>query len=45
MPRKLYSTGSSAVMMLVSGVFSRFSAEYSVEVLPLPVGPVTSTMP
>ncbi len=26
MPRKLYSTGSSAVMMLVSGVFRRFRA-------------------
>jgi len=25
-PRKLYSTGSSAVIMLVSGVFKRFNA-------------------
>ena len=32
-------------MMLVSDVFRLCSAEYSVEVLPEPVGPVTSTMP
>ncbi len=32
-------------MMLVSGVFSRAIEEYSVLVLPEPVGPVTSTMP
>ena len=32
-------------MMFVSGVLMREIAEYSVLVLPLPVGPVTSTMP
>ena len=32
-------------MMLVSGVLSREIEEYSVLVLPDPVGPVTSTMP
>ena len=32
-------------MIFVSGWFRWFSAEYSVVVLPLPVGPVTSTMP
>ena len=32
-------------MMLVSGVFRRATEEYSVFVLPDPVGPVTSTMP
>ena len=41
----LNSTGSSAVMMLVSGVLMREIDEYSVLVLPLPVGPVTRTMP
>ena len=41
----LYSTGSSTVMMLMSGLLMRVSAEYSVVVLPDPVGPVTSTMP
>ena len=40
-----YSTGSSAVRSLVSSVFSSLSAAYSVVVLPLPVGPVTITMP
>ena len=44
-PARLNSTGSSAVMMLVSGVLIFEIAEYSVFVLPLPVGPVTSTMP
>ena len=44
-PGRLNSTGSSAVMMLVSGVLIREIDEYSVLVLPLPVGPVTSTMP
>src|SRR5580765_501183 len=39
------STGSSAVMMLVSGWFKREIEEYRVFVLPDPVGPVTSTMP
>ena len=45
MPGKLNSTGSSAVMMLVSTVFSLAMDEYRVFVLPEPVGPVTSTMP
>ena len=45
MPARLNSTGSSAVMMLVSGVLIFAIDEYSVFVLPLPVGPVTSTMP
>src|SRR4029077_2711309 len=44
-PARLYSTGSSAVMMFTSIVLTRESAEYSVVVLPEPVGPVTSTMP
>jgi hypothetical protein len=41
MPASWYSTGSSMVMILSST--ERIS--YSVVVLPLPVGPVTSTMP
>jgi hypothetical protein len=41
----LYSTGSSAVLMLTLGLFKSDKAEYSVVVLPEPVGPVTSTMP
>ena len=45
MPGRLNSTGSSAVMMLVSGLLRAAIAEYSVLVLPEPVGPVTSTMP
>src|SRR5439155_10832210 len=45
MPSKLYSTGSSAVMMFTSIWLIRDRAEYSVVVLPDPVGPVTSTMP
>jgi hypothetical protein len=44
-PGKLYSTGSSAVMIFLSGRFSSLSAPYSVVVLPLPVGPVTRKMP
>ena len=40
-----YSTGSSTVMILRSGVLISSSAAYSVVVLPLPVGPVTRTMP
>ncbi len=40
-----YSTGSSSVMMLTDSVLMWFSTEYRVVVLPLPVGPVTSTMP
>jgi len=42
MPDKLYSTGSSAVLMLVVVWLRSDSAEYSVVVLPEPVGPVTS---
>ena len=44
-PANWNSTGSSAVMMFVSGVFSRAMEEYSVLVLPDPVGPVTNTIP
>ena len=44
-PTRLNSTGSSAVMMLVSIVLTFEIAEHSVFVLPLPVGPVTRTMP
>ena len=44
-PIRLNSTGSSAVMMFVSTVLMREIEEYSVLVLPDPVGPVTSTMP
>ena len=40
-----YSTGSSTVTMFFSGLRRTLSAEYSVVVLPLPVGPVTSTSP
>ena len=45
MPAKLYSTGSSAVMILRSGRLSSFRAPYRVVVLPEPVGPVTRKMP
>jgi hypothetical protein len=45
MPSIWYSTGSSTVMILTSGVLSLLSAVYSVVVLPEPVGPVTSRMP
>ena len=40
-----YSTGSSTVMILHCGLLSSVSAAYRVVVLPLPVGPVTSTRP
>ncbi len=40
-----YSTGSSTVITFFSGLRRRSSAEYSVVVLPLPVGPVTSVRP
>ena len=40
-----YSTGSSNVMMLTDSTFSCDSNEYSVVVLPLPVGPVMIRMP
>ena len=45
MPSIWYSTGSSTVMILTSGVLSLLSAVYSVVVLPEPVGPVTRMMP
>ncbi|MNT89057.1 hypothetical protein D3C72_2297190 [compost metagenome] len=45
MPGSWISTGSSAVEILMSPWFSRFRKVYSDTVLPLPVGPVTSTMP
>jgi len=40
-----YSTGSSMVMMLVFSDCTAFSAELSVVVLPLPVGPTTRIIP
>ena len=45
MPMKLNSTGSSAVAMLMSGLFRYARAEYRVVVFPEPVGPVTSIIP
>ncbi|MNU07091.1 hypothetical protein D3C72_2525320 [compost metagenome] len=45
MPGRLISTGSSAVEILLSGWFRILRQLYSDTVLPLPVGPVTSTMP
>ncbi len=44
-PLKLNSTGSSAVSILTSSLFSLLRTEYSVVVLPLPVGPVTRSRP
>ncbi len=44
-PSNWYSTGSSTVTIFTPGPRSISSAEYSVVVFPLPVGPVTSTMP
>ena len=44
-PGRRYSIGSSTVMILRSVSFSAFSAAYSVVVLPLPVGPVTTNIP
>ena len=40
-----YSTGSSAVRILVVMSLSSFNAAYKVVVFPLPVGPVTITIP
>ena len=40
-----YSTGSSTVMMLMSGWLIRFRIEYRLVLLPLPVGPVLRIMP
>ena len=45
MRARRYSTGSSTVMILRSAVLICSRAAYSVVVLPLPVGPVTSTIP
>ena len=45
MPSRWYSMGSSQVMMLMSGVWMAWMAEYSVVVLPDPVGPVARKMP
>ena len=44
-PGNWYSTGSSMVTILSLRRLISVSAAYSVVVLPLPVGPVTSTMP
>jgi len=44
-PSMSYSTGSSVVMILSSTLFNSARAEYSVVVLPDPVGPVTRIMP
>jgi hypothetical protein len=44
-PSRSYSIGSSTVITLTVEASIRFSAEYSVVLLPEPVGPVTSTMP
>jgi hypothetical protein len=44
-PGRLISAGSSAVEMLMPGLFRTFRQLYSETVLPEPVGPVTSTMP
>ena len=41
----IISIGSSIVQTLTSGVASCFIVEYSVVVLPDPVGPVTRMMP
>ena len=45
MPGSWYSTGSSIVMMFELSVFNEVSAEQSVVVLPLPVGPTTRIIP
>ena len=45
MPAIVYSTGSSAVRILTSGSFRKFMAPYNVVDFPLPVGPVTKTIP
>ena len=45
MPSIWYSTGSSTVMMLMSGVLMWLRTAYSEVVFPLPVGPVTRMMP
>ena len=45
MPGSRYSTGSSTVMTLISGLETMFSVAYSVVDLPEPVGPVTRIIP
>ena len=44
-PARRYSTGSSMVMIFFSGELMISRAPYRVVVLPLPVGPVTRSMP
>ena len=44
-PSSSYSTGSSIVISVLSGVLISLRAAYRVVVLPAPVGPVTSTAP
>ena len=44
-PSMSYSTGSSVVISLSLILLSSVNDEYRVVVLPLPVGPVTSTIP
>ena len=45
MPSMRYSTGSSTVVTLISGVATRCTQEYSVVDLPEPVGPVIRSIP
>ena len=45
MPGRLISAGSSAVEMLMPGLFSMLRQVYSDTVLPEPVGPVTRIIP
>ena len=44
-PSISYSTGSSAVKIFIPGLLMCFKTLYKVVVLPLPVGPVTNTIP
>ena len=44
-PSSTFSTGSSTVTTLIFFLMMRLSTAYRVVVLPLPVGPVTSTIP
>ena len=45
MPSNVYSTGSSIVTIFTSSELISFKIVYKVVDLPLPVGPVTSTIP
>ena len=45
MPASRYSTGSSTVMTLTSGLLTMFRVAYSVVDFPEPVGPVTRIIP